>query len=303
MPLDVNRLRDSQLSISASGDEFRAAVLLWCASWNQVPAASLPDDEKSLAAYAGYARDVKGWRKVRDGAMRGFVMCADGRWYHPVVAEKAIEAWSERQEYREGKENEKARKDREREWRKQAFEALRSINVVPEWNVKTSVLRAMISEHGLTSHIDAHVTCHAPVTVTGHAPVTAKTGTGTGTGKEEDQEKPGPNKSDPPSGGKKSKGSVTIDTWLATLDGADAIPPTDTVFAYAESAGIPPEFLELSWRVFLRKARASGKRQKDWRQTYRNYVEGNYLKLWWFDPDGECRLTTVGEQEKRAMAA
>ena len=31
MPLHVVRLRDSGLTAKASGDEFRAAVLLWCA--------------------------------------------------------------------------------------------------------------------------------------------------------------------------------------------------------------------------------------------------------------------------------
>ena len=75
MPLDVGRLRDSNLAIEASGDEFRAAVLLWCTSWNQVPAGSLPDNDAALASYAGYGRDVKGWKKVRQGAMRGFVAC------------------------------------------------------------------------------------------------------------------------------------------------------------------------------------------------------------------------------------
>lgn len=59
MPLDVARLRDSDLAIEASGDEFRAAVLLWCASWNQVPAGSLPNAEQALAAYAGFGRDVR----------------------------------------------------------------------------------------------------------------------------------------------------------------------------------------------------------------------------------------------------
>jgi hypothetical protein len=184
MPLDVNRLRDSQLTIKATGDEFRAAVLLWCASWNQTPAASLPDDELSLAAYAGYARDLKGWRKVRAGALRGFLKCNDGRWYHPVIAEKALQAWEERKEYREGKDNEKDRKARERQWRKRAFDALRSIGIVPEWNVKTSVLRTMVQDHDLTIDMrDSSVTGHAPVTVTGHGPDTAKRGTGTGTGK------------------------------------------------------------------------------------------------------------------------
>jgi len=94
MPLDVVRLRDSDLAVTAEADEFRCAVLLWCASWHQVPAASLPDDDKVLAQYAGYGRVVKEWLKVRTGALRGWVQCADGRLYHPVVAEKASEAWT-----------------------------------------------------------------------------------------------------------------------------------------------------------------------------------------------------------------
>jgi len=199
MPLDVNRLRDSQLAIHASGDEFRAAVLLWCASWNQVPAASLPNDDRALAAYAGYARDLKGWKKVREGAMRGFVLCDDGRHYHPVVAEKALEAWDERVEYREEKVNKDDRKKRERAWRQAAFAALRSIGITPEWNEKTHVLRALVKEHELSvdvqspSDLNRPVTppvtpVTPPVTVTDACRVTAKTGTGTGTGTIKDQE-------------------------------------------------------------------------------------------------------------------
>nr|WP_249190864.1 DUF1376 domain-containing protein [Burkholderia cenocepacia] len=93
MPLDVLRLRDSDLAARVTGEEFRCAVLLWCASWHQVPAASLPDDDVNLAQYAGFGRMVGEWQKAREGALWGWVKCADGRLYHPVVAEKANEAW------------------------------------------------------------------------------------------------------------------------------------------------------------------------------------------------------------------
>ena len=93
MPLDVLRLRDSDLAVKADGEAFRCAVLLWCASWHQVPAASLPDDNDVLAQLAGFGRVTKEWMRHRDGALRGWVKCADGRLYHPVVAEKAVEAW------------------------------------------------------------------------------------------------------------------------------------------------------------------------------------------------------------------
>ena len=90
MPLDVLRLRDSDLATLASGDEFRAAVLLWCAAWHQVPAASLPDDDRLLARYSATG---PAWRKVKTEALRGFVKCSDGRLYHSVIAEKACESW------------------------------------------------------------------------------------------------------------------------------------------------------------------------------------------------------------------
>lgn len=173
MPLDVQRLRDSDLALTLSGDEFRAAVLLWCAAWTQVPAASLPDDDRLLAALAGYGRDVRGWQEVRAGAMRGFVLCDDGRWYHPVVAEKAIEAWAERQEFRAEKENADDRKRRERAWRKAAFAELSSVGVSPEWNIKTTALRDLVEKHGLEV-VTPPVTQGKPVTASVTGQVTGQ---------------------------------------------------------------------------------------------------------------------------------
>jgi hypothetical protein len=97
MPLDVVRLRDSDIAGVEDGEVFRAAVLAWCAAWHQVPAASLPDDDAVLARLTGYGRDLATWKRVREaGALRGFVRCSDGRLYHPVVAEKALEAWDKK---------------------------------------------------------------------------------------------------------------------------------------------------------------------------------------------------------------
>ncbi|MDE1009992.1 MAG: DUF1376 domain-containing protein [Paraburkholderia fungorum] len=93
MPLDVLRLRDSDLAARVSGEEFRCAVLLWCAAWHQTPAGSLPDDDVNLAQYAGFGRAVDQWERYKEGALRGWIKCSDGRLYHPVVAEKANESW------------------------------------------------------------------------------------------------------------------------------------------------------------------------------------------------------------------
>lgn len=94
MPLDVLRLRDSDLAALPDAEAFRAAVLSWCVAWHQVPAGSLPDDDAALCRLLGYGRDIKGWLRLRAaGALRGYVQCSDGRIYHPVVAEKARDAW------------------------------------------------------------------------------------------------------------------------------------------------------------------------------------------------------------------
>lgn len=87
--LDVARLRDSELA----GDHLALgfAVLLWAASWHQVPCSSLPNDDKVLARMVGLGRDVEAWMQMRDRALHGFILCSDGRLYHPVVAEKALE--------------------------------------------------------------------------------------------------------------------------------------------------------------------------------------------------------------------
>lgn len=97
MPLDVARLRDSELASNETPDACWAAVLIWAASWHQIPAASIPNDETWIAKVAGYSQrgkiDTKAWNKVRAGALRGWVECSDGRLYHAVVAEKALDAW------------------------------------------------------------------------------------------------------------------------------------------------------------------------------------------------------------------
>lgn len=111
MELDVRRLRDSEFAAATSGDGFRAGVLLWCAAWHQVPAASLPDNDTELANLAGYGRVVKEWRKVREDALTGFVKCADGRLYHAVIAEKALSAFAAKERHAFNRYQDRLRKE------------------------------------------------------------------------------------------------------------------------------------------------------------------------------------------------
>lgn len=110
MPLDAGRLFGSEFHAIASDSEWRAGVCLWLKSWHQVPAASLPNDDTMLCRLAEYGRDIRTWRKVRDVALRGWILCDDGRLYHETVAQKAVEAWERKQAFR--KRTEKARQAR-----------------------------------------------------------------------------------------------------------------------------------------------------------------------------------------------
>jgi hypothetical protein len=96
MPIDINRLFGSEFHARSDDGAWRAGVTLWLKSYHQVPAASLPTDEVALTRLAELGRDVKTWRKIAVEALRGWIKCADGRLYHPVVAEKALEAWLEK---------------------------------------------------------------------------------------------------------------------------------------------------------------------------------------------------------------
>lgn len=86
-PLFRARLFGSSFHARATDGEWRAGVTLWLKSWDQVPAGSLPDDDIELCRLAEMARDLKLWKKTKAGALRGWILCADTRLYHPVVAE------------------------------------------------------------------------------------------------------------------------------------------------------------------------------------------------------------------------
>lgn len=96
--LDTEQLRQSELWAISSGEEFKAAVGLWCRAWQQKPPGSLPNDDRVLASWSGAG---KRWAKVREVALRGFVLCSDGRLYHPVLCADALRAWERRASYRD----------------------------------------------------------------------------------------------------------------------------------------------------------------------------------------------------------
>lgn len=106
-----------------------------------------------------------------------------------------------------------------------------------------------------------------------------------------------------PASRKPKSGKVTLANWLENLpEGEQAIPADDSIFDWAAKVGVPDDFLRLAWLTFKSKYSEDSKKYADWRAAFRNSVRGNWFKLWWIDNDGRYRLTTVGEQARRAAA-
>lgn len=87
MPMEVMRLLDSETWIMCTPEERSAAINLWFRAWVQVPAGSLPDNDRVLAhmSMAG-----ERWKDVKEMALRGWEKANDGRLYHQVVCEKVL---------------------------------------------------------------------------------------------------------------------------------------------------------------------------------------------------------------------
>lgn len=98
---------------------------------------------------------------------------------------------------------------------------------------------------------------------------------------------------------------IGIEAFLAECASLGELPikADDPIYAYAESIGLPDDFLALAWGEF--KIRRRAKKQagvRGWRQHYRDAVKQNWFRLWYEKDDGGWDLTTAGKQAKRAAA-
>jgi hypothetical protein len=111
-----------------------------------------------------------------------------------------------------------------------------------------------------------------------------------------------------PEGKTRTRG-VTLKTFLADCKANDIRPMRDyePLWNYTRNAKLPDDFVALAWVEFCRRFGAGGVKesnlQKDWRKTFRNYVENNYLKLWAVSTDGEYYLTAQGKQAQTVAEA
>ncbi|GHU35449.1 hypothetical protein AGMMS50256_30690 [Betaproteobacteria bacterium] len=104
-----------------------------------------------------------------------------------------------------------------------------------------------------------------------------------------------------PKTGKTKSESQTLKTFLESCkaSGEKPVPADDPIFSYAEQVGLIDEMLSVAWQEFKARFLPTAKRQKDWRQHYRNAVRRNWYGLWFLKAGEEARWTTAGEQARR----
>lgn len=310
MPLDVARLRQSELTSDETPEACWAAVLLWCASWHEIPAASIPDNDQWQAKQCGYVargKVDKAWESVRAGALRGFVKCADGRLYHPVVAEKARESWESKNRYAHGKMAERVRK----------ANVLRTKNGLP--SIETPTLDQWISagrvdpvppenvadEAGIppeptptSAGIPPEKALNSNSKGEGYISPSLRSGEGGAT-----QASPPP----PPTTPKKKREEVTLSAYLSACKADDAKPVPDDhhIRSWAADAGITDEMLQVTWVVFrdryTKDVNYKNKRYKDWPGHFANGVQANWFRIWFVGDDGKPAWSSVGMTHKSVL--
>ncbi len=108
-----------------------------------------------------------------------------------------------------------------------------------------------------------------------------------------------------PTSGKPKTKTTTLTAYLARCEAedVDAIPEDDPVWAWAESVGLPREFVQLAWAWLKGRygpgGDRAGKRYADWRAVFRNAVKDGWPKFWAIGGDGAYFLTTQGKQAQR----
>jgi len=268
----------------------------------------LPVELKAIQRFAR-ARSREEKEAVETVLEEFFVLESDG-WHHKRCDEEISKYQETQGDAEDRKRHETERKRRYRARRAELFEALREHGHVPPFDTAIEELELMLSR------VSSQGTNTGTSTGTHEGTGRGRDASGTAThlpipinpSRAEEREKPtAPAElplGEPPAPTPKpaKRTAVKLDTWLATLGDADAIPADDPIFDYARQTGIPVDFLELSWLRFCEDMRQRAKLQRDWRAHYRNAVRGNWFKLWWFAPDGSCQLTTTGEQARRAAA-
>ncbi len=255
MPLQVNRLRASKAWLKAKRKPALGFYMinLWTASWYELPAASLEDDDDMLADKAMCSPTA--WPGLREEVLHGWIKCADGRLYHPTVAEAALEAWKGKQEHKAKKDHDTERKRIEREERANLFADMRAAGYVPPWDCRTSELRKAVQDLS-----DGH-----PPDILGMSRLRKGQGKGKGDGQGKGEgeglKNPSGSSAGKPRRARKCPDSFTVTAEMvlwATADVPGVNIEIETAKFRDHEFDKPKSSWEGTWRNWMRRAQALG---------------------------------------------
>lgn len=293
MPLDVARLRQSELASDETPEACWAAVLLWCASWHEIPAGSIPDNDQWQAKQAGYVargKIDKAWEAVKAGALRGFVLCDDGRLYHPVVAEKARESWESKQRHAYGK----------------MCERLRKLNKARAENGLETLTVPTIEQWISGGKVDP-VPAEADL-LSGGIPA-EKTLKGEGKGKGEGNKRESAQQAARTPAPRQKREQTTLAAYLEACkaSGVKPVPDGHAIRRWCDDAGITSEMLQVCWVQFRERytegEKGKRKRYIDWASHFGTCVKDNWFGLWFMGDDNRPAWTSKGLTHKAVLDA
>ncbi len=88
LELDHERIEQSDTWAIATAEQRPWLLMLWLMSWRQVPIASLPDNDKLIAARIGMPlQQFTEWREV---LLSGWTLASNGRLYHSTLTEYVL---------------------------------------------------------------------------------------------------------------------------------------------------------------------------------------------------------------------
>lgn len=152
LPLNVSFWRDGRLASSASAEAFRSALQLCLASWTQVPSGSLPNDDAALAVLAGLGRSKRAlsqWFRVKSEVLSDWVLCSDGRLYHPQVSEQAVAIWKKEEQEQVKRERTAARTSKTRDEARRLRKALSDRGIKTHSQLSLGHLRKIAIDGGV----------------------------------------------------------------------------------------------------------------------------------------------------------
>jgi hypothetical protein len=288
MPLKGDRLFNSETWIEASNEGRVAALRQWWHAFSkEVPAGSLPDNDRLLAVYAGYGEAaLKAWRKVRPEATKGWFKCSDGRLYHKFLAELVCEAWDKRLDYR-GERDAKA--ERQRRWRerlKRLAGLLRTKGITVPRGAKMETLEKLCRD----ADVDVSETeSDADVDVDRDGGEIGKTGTGTGKRQGQGEGKVVKDEAEASSGAAPADDPPVSQAAMAQrtlVDEAHSL-----WVAFASQNGVPDNaFLNSVTRPLLADRLTECSGIDGWKLALERAQEAKFLRdgdrwQWWFDLD------------------